>query len=374
MGCSSTAVIQKVQKAIGVAADGKWGPISQAALNKTGKTFEYFAGQCTGAVPFATVPSVPGKPVMVPGKPTSAGPAPTKPTVVVSSVPACASDAIVRKVQQAIGVSVDGKWGPLSQTALVKTGKPYSYFSGQCSGSIPVSAVAQQNTVASARVPGKPVVKQDPVAPIEKTRATKGAPVEQTTRATKGSKTTQKEVVKDAETVSIISVEQPNVQTQVEVLQPAVQTQMEVSQPILQTQTEQRIQTQVPSSESVQTISANVPPQCPAGQFYSSSTNRCETNLRTGKRGSQISASSGSGGGRIVVVPGSGQQQTVAEETQELVQERRDLGPLEFEEPQEETKEEAPKESGISMKYLVAGGIVAAVVALFAFTGNKGRR
>lgn len=50
--CTSPEVIASVQGQVGAKADGKWGPASQAALSKTGKTFKAFAPQCEGAVPY----------------------------------------------------------------------------------------------------------------------------------------------------------------------------------------------------------------------------------------------------------------------------------------------------------------------------------
>jgi len=58
--CTSAENIKKVQEAIGVKADGKWGPASQAALEKTGKTFINFAGACTPPVPTAKAATTTG--------------------------------------------------------------------------------------------------------------------------------------------------------------------------------------------------------------------------------------------------------------------------------------------------------------------------
>jgi hypothetical protein len=49
--CCSKEVIQAVQRAIGTDDDGKWGPQSQAALQRSGKSFKAFAPDCTGPVP-----------------------------------------------------------------------------------------------------------------------------------------------------------------------------------------------------------------------------------------------------------------------------------------------------------------------------------
>jgi hypothetical protein len=50
--CRDSTVIASVQGQLGVNADGKWGPISQAALTKLGKTFKSLAPECTGLVPY----------------------------------------------------------------------------------------------------------------------------------------------------------------------------------------------------------------------------------------------------------------------------------------------------------------------------------
>jgi len=50
--CTSDAVIKVVQTRIGTTADGKWGPNSQAALKASGGTFQDWAPNCTGSVPY----------------------------------------------------------------------------------------------------------------------------------------------------------------------------------------------------------------------------------------------------------------------------------------------------------------------------------
>ena len=49
--CTDAAVIAYVQGQIGVATDGKWGPLSTAALTKSGKKFTDIATGCVGAAP-----------------------------------------------------------------------------------------------------------------------------------------------------------------------------------------------------------------------------------------------------------------------------------------------------------------------------------
>jgi hypothetical protein len=62
--CSSAAAIKYVQSQIGTVADGIWGPKSQAALTKSGKTFKQILPDCVGAAPstgvsIAPAPAVP---------------------------------------------------------------------------------------------------------------------------------------------------------------------------------------------------------------------------------------------------------------------------------------------------------------------------
>jgi len=52
----------------------------------------------------------------------------------------CADSVLIKRVQNAIGVTADGKWGPASQAALEKTGKKYTDFSGSCKAPIPCPA------------------------------------------------------------------------------------------------------------------------------------------------------------------------------------------------------------------------------------------
>jgi hypothetical protein len=49
--CNSGPVIMAVQGKIGTNVDGNWGPNSQAALAKSGSTFQQLAPGCTGPVP-----------------------------------------------------------------------------------------------------------------------------------------------------------------------------------------------------------------------------------------------------------------------------------------------------------------------------------
>lgn len=53
--CNSDAAIRQVQAAIGADVDGDWGPLSQAALNATGKSFKDFLN-CQGDPPTYTLP------------------------------------------------------------------------------------------------------------------------------------------------------------------------------------------------------------------------------------------------------------------------------------------------------------------------------
>ncbi len=50
---------------------------------------------------------------------------------------ACDSDAVKKHVQGIIGTTVDGKWGPASQTALQKYGQPYKDIASGCTGNPP---------------------------------------------------------------------------------------------------------------------------------------------------------------------------------------------------------------------------------------------
>ncbi|MFH0983456.1 MAG: hypothetical protein V2A79_18210, partial [Planctomycetota bacterium] len=81
--CNSGAVIMAVQGKIGTAVDGKWGPNSQAALTKSGQSFQALAPGCTGAAPSAGgggyvpppqpyVPPVQGQPPVVQPPPAGA--------------------------------------------------------------------------------------------------------------------------------------------------------------------------------------------------------------------------------------------------------------------------------------------------------------
>lgn len=64
--CTDSVVVKEVQTKLGVSADGVWGPKSQAALAKSGKTYQSFVTNgCTGAAPTAstgggTAPPAPG--------------------------------------------------------------------------------------------------------------------------------------------------------------------------------------------------------------------------------------------------------------------------------------------------------------------------
>ncbi len=89
--CSSAANIKKVQAAIGTTVDGKWGPKSQAALDKSGKTFISIAGACTPPVPGGSTGTTGGGVVKAsPPKTTPATPpstySPPAPTSLVSKL------------------------------------------------------------------------------------------------------------------------------------------------------------------------------------------------------------------------------------------------------------------------------------------------
>ena len=56
------------------------------------------------------------------------------------SNPACNSDAMIRVVQRAIGVEVDGKWGPNSAKALAAKGQPFQTYAPGCTGAAPTSS------------------------------------------------------------------------------------------------------------------------------------------------------------------------------------------------------------------------------------------
>lgn len=87
--CNSGPVIQSVQSKIGTSVDGQWGPNSQAALTKSGYTFQQLAPGCTPPVPSSGggggyvapvqpaqpyVPAVPAQPAVVqPAAPASSG-------------------------------------------------------------------------------------------------------------------------------------------------------------------------------------------------------------------------------------------------------------------------------------------------------------
>lgn len=49
--CTSRDVIMYVQSVIGTAVDGKWGPNSQAALQKFGRSYKELVPNCSGAAP-----------------------------------------------------------------------------------------------------------------------------------------------------------------------------------------------------------------------------------------------------------------------------------------------------------------------------------
>lgn len=121
--CSSAAVISSVQSQIGAAVDGQWGPISQAALTKSGKSFKDFAPGCTGALPGA------GGAVYVPPSPVVTGVDPTKATT-----PAVQGTAMDFLTKPLLGVPTYG-WmiavGLIVGIGIATSNKSPAYGSGE---------------------------------------------------------------------------------------------------------------------------------------------------------------------------------------------------------------------------------------------------
>jgi hypothetical protein len=60
--CSAVNTIKYVQSIVGTQVDGKWGPKSQAALTKSGKSYRDIAMNCTGVAPTDTTTPPPKQP------------------------------------------------------------------------------------------------------------------------------------------------------------------------------------------------------------------------------------------------------------------------------------------------------------------------
>jgi hypothetical protein len=74
--CTHVGQIQKVQRLIGTSPTGRWTAADQAALQRSGKSFQALAPGCIGSMPSATIPSKTPPKVTTPGTTTGTPPPP----------------------------------------------------------------------------------------------------------------------------------------------------------------------------------------------------------------------------------------------------------------------------------------------------------